>query len=311
MVYFIVNPAAGNGKAIAAVPVIERVMREIGARHTFIHTQKPNDIGRVAPLVDYGEAEAIACVGGDGAVQEYVGLAVGRDVAFAVVPAGSGNDLIYSMPGGGRKFGSFEEKIEHYTRAVAKGGTMRADVVAVGKAGGVDGAGGTGDGKVYFFNIGGTGIDIEVVKDAIPLKRKVGGAAYFISLVKNVATYRFMAMTLTVDGKSESGEYLLVAVCNGAYYGGHLRIAPPAVIDDGKITLCIIRKLPKAKLLAVFPLVKPGRHTNFKEVSFINCSSVELAFEGRRTMNLDGNLCELGGPLSFNILQGAVKLVVP
>ena len=318
MFYFIVNPAAGNGKAMAAVPIISRVMREGGAAHAFIYTSAPDDFARVSAMVDYGAAKAIACVGGDGTVQEYVGLAVGRDVDFAVIPAGCGNDFIYSMPGGGRKFGSFEEKIAYYTRAAVNGATIRADAVEV--RGACAGAGSTGSAREpgatgaacpkYFFNIGGAGIDVNVLKDSIPLKRRFGGASYFISLVKNVATYKPTEITLTVDGKAEKSDYLLMAVCNGAYYGGHLRIAPPAAIDDGKLTLCRISNMPRIKLVAVFPLVKPGRHVGFKEVLFTDCSSVKLEFNGRRTINLDGNLCDFESPLSFEIAKSAVRLVV-
>jgi YegS/Rv2252/BmrU family lipid kinase len=318
MVYFIVNPAAGNGKAKAAVPVIDRLMRYSGEAYSFVHTNKPGDIEWVASQIDYSAAKAIACVGGDGTVQEFVSLAVGRGVDFAVIPAGCGNDLIYSMPGGGQKFNSFDEKIEHYTRAIINGGTMLADIVAVhgsngngNNGNGNNGNGNNGDnGVIYFFNIGGAGIDTEVLKDAILLKKTFAGAAYFMSLIKNVATYKNKEMTLMVDGKAEKGKYLLLAVCNGAYFGGHLRIAPSAIINDGQITLCKITKVPRLKLMAVFPMVKSGRHIVFKEVSQTNCSSVIVEFQGKLVLNLDGNLCEFESPLFFELRKGAVRLVV-
>jgi len=297
LIHFIVNPVAGSGKAETAVPVIEKLMRESGAEYSIIFTQAPGDFARIAGQIDLNTAKTIACVGGDGTVQEYVGLAVQRDISFAVVPAGSGNDLLYSIPGFPGNFRTFEEKTAFYTKKILTGNTIPADIISVNS-------------ERYFFNIGGTGIDIQVLKDAIPLKKTFSGAAYFMSLIKNAITYHAEEMTLTVDGESETGKLLLLAVSNGAYYGGKLQIAPGAMIDDGLITLCKVKNMPRIKLMLMFPLVKPGRHTKLKEVSILNCEEIKLEYHGKKTINFDGNLYEYESPLKFQIIKSAVRLVI-
>ena len=297
MICFVVNPAAGCGKAKAAVPILERYMREKGAECSFIYTQTPGDFARISQQVALGKVKAVACVGGDGTVQEYVGLTVNREIDFSVIPAGSGNDLLYSLPGNQPVARSFEEKIGFHAGKVLRGKTMPADIVAV-------------NGERYFFNIGGTGIDIQVLRDAAPLKKTFGGAAYFFSLIKNVAGYRPQEVTLTIDGQASTTQLLLLAVCNGGYYGGGLRIAPPARIDDGFLTICRVEKMPRLKLMALFPLVKPGWHGRMREVSICNCKEVGLAFSGKKTINFDGNLYEFESPLTFRVLKGAVRLIV-
>ena len=119
-----------------------------------------------------------------------------------------------------------------------------------------------------------------------------------------------MEMTLTVDGVSETDKYVVLAIANGKYYGGNMKIVPSAEIDDGFITLCKVVKMPKLKLMAMFPRVKSGGHAKLKEVSFVNCTSVKLEFEGKKTINLDGNLVDFESPLTFEIAKGAVKLIV-
>jgi len=297
LICFIVNPAAGSGRAATAAAIIERMMQRHGMQHSLVYTRAAGDFSWVAEQIDLEKCSAIACVGGDGTVQEYVGLAVGREISFAVIPAGSANDLLHSVPGSLPRFRTFEEKIEHYVEKLITGRTILADVISVNN-------------QSCFFNIGGTGIDIQVLKDAAPLKKTFGKAAYFLSLVKNVAGYRPEKMTLCVDGISETGDFLLLSICNGAYYGGKLKIAPSASIDDGYITLCKVRKMPRLKLVALFPLVKPGRHDRIKEVSIVSCKEVRLEYDGRKTINFDGNLYELAGPLRFEVLKGAVRLVV-
>jgi len=303
MIYFIVNPAAGSGRAKGAVPVIERIMREHnikpGSDYSLIYTESPGDFTRVSGLIDFNIAKTIVCVGGDGTIQEYVGLAVNKNINFGVIPVGSGNDLILSVPVPeyAQKFSDFEQKIIFYTEKIFTNKIINIDAVSI-------------NGENYFFNIGGTGLDIQVLKDALPLKKFLGGGAYFISLMKNVFTYKAMQMTLTIDGGSETGMFILAAICNGAYYGGNMRICPPAVINDGYITLCRIKNMPRLKMLTVFPKVKSGKHVSLKEVSFVNCSSLKLEFDGRKTINLDGNLVEFESPMTFNIIKDAVKFII-
>ena len=297
MIYFIVNPAAKSGKANSAVPIIDTVMRGSGLEYSFIYTSSPGDIDRVAGLIDFNAVKSIICVGGDGTVQEYVGLAVKRNITFGVIPAGSSNDSLYSIPGYHKKIKNFNERIIFFTKKVIAGNTIYTDVISVNN-------------EKYFFNIGGTGIDINVLKNAEPLKKFFSGAAYFISLIKNIFTYKAMEMTVTVDNKTEKDKFLLLAVCNGAYYGGKLHIAPPAAINDGLITLCKVKKMPKIKLTVLFPSVKPGYHTGFKQVSFIDCSSVKFEFDGKKDINLDGNLFEYESPITFEIIKDAVNFII-
>ena len=384
MIYYIVNPVAGSGKPAAALPIIESVTRASGQAYTILRTEKPEDTERIGGLIDWTRARAVVCVGGDGTVQEYTRLAVDRKKPFGLIPVGSANDLLYSLPGpreeglsyaeaasftetmssaeavsraettssaeaassaetasrvdppfSGRasvymesarseqaspveaspnmsnapaarlirergalpKFHSFEDKITYYTQKIIAGRTTLIDAVRVN------------EGRC-FLNIGGTGMDIQVLKDAIPLKKRFGGGAYFLSLVKNATSYEAREMTLTIDGLAQTEKYCLLAFCNGAYYGGHMRIAPPALIDDGLLTVCIITRVPTLKLVAIFPLVKPGWHDHFKEVSFVNGSVVKLEFEGTRTINFDGNLWDYESPVEFRLLKKAIMFIV-
>ena len=294
MIAFVVNHTARAGKAQLAVPIIERMARERGVDFRLIYAATPGDL---AAEIDIGSLSAIVCVGGDGTAQKYVAHAVRREINFGIIPAGSGNDFLRSVPGAVQSFGTFADKIAHYTAKIFEGNTMPADVVAVNDAD-------------YFLNIGGTGIDIQVLKDAKPLKKALGGAAYLVSLMKNVATYRTQELALTVDGQREAGEFLLLAVANGAYYGGNLHIAPGALINDGLLTLVKVRKMPRLKMMAMFPLVKPGRHVGMREVSLHTCKEVALEYTGSRTINLDGNLQEYASSVTFKVVPGAVRLIV-
>ena len=297
MIYFIVNPIAGFGKAKAAVPIIEGFLNDRNEKFEVVYTEKPGDFARVSKKINLSKAKTVVCVGGDGTVQEYVGLCVNRDVNFGIIPVGSGNDFMYSMPDGMRKFRSFKEKILYHIKEIVSYKTMFVDVMSVNN-------------ERYCLNIGGTGMDIQILKDALPLKKFFGGASYFISLIKNSITYRAEQITLTIDGRVETERFLLLAMCNGAFYGGKLNIAPSAVINDGLMTVCKVKKMPRIKLAALFPLVKPGKHVGIKQVSFVECATITLKYKDKKTINLDGNLIEMKSPVTFEVLKGALRLIV-
>jgi len=338
MIYFIVNPAAGAGRAKAAVPLIEKAMLSGGyvnaggdangddaranrngadgrngnsgyisgsrgnggyggAVYSIIYTDKPDDSDRVSSLIDLDAAKAIICVGGDGTVQEYVGLAIENGVNFGVIPAGCANDLLLSIPECKKRFRSFADKITYYTNRVIQNETIPLDAVLINR-------------ERYFINISGTGLDIQVLQDALPLKKYINGAAYFLALLKNMFTYKATEMTLTIDGRPETGEYILMAVCNGAYYGGNIQVAPKAVPNDGMLTFCKVVNMNKLKIAAMIFSIKPGWHSLFKEVTYVNCSNVKLEFKGKRIINLDGNLIGYESPLLFEIVKNAVNLII-
>ena len=297
MIYFIVNPAAGSGKALAAVRRIKDCMRGPDTKYKIIQTERPDDYERVSGLIDAHSAQAVLCVGGDGIAQEYSGLAISLGVPYGVIPMGSANDLLYSIPGNKPVLKTLEDTVAYYVDSALNEKTVLIDAVSVNE-------------DRYLLNIGGCGIDIKVLEDALPLKKYFGGGAYFLSMIKNAATYKDEAMTITIDGKKEDGAYLLLAAANGSYYGGRMRIVPPAVINDGELTLCVVKKMPRIKRIFVFPLVKPGWHGALREVSYINCKSVKVEFQGVKTVNLDGNLLEYQSPLEFKIMKDAVKFII-
>jgi diacylglycerol kinase family enzyme len=59
----------------------------------------------------------------------------------------------------------------------------------------------------------------------------------------------------------------------------------------------------------LFPSVMSAKHVSLKEVHFINCKKVEIDFEGPQLINIDGNLHEMRGPLVYEIMPGALKVL--
>ncbi len=306
MIYFIVNPAAGSGKSVKAVPYIEEVMTQAGQDYKFIYTNKPKDAETIKSAIDFGIAKAVICVGGDGTIQEVMPLMLNTGIPMGLIPSGSGNDFAGSLEGFRITEGSFEQKIKGYTKKLLTAKAVDTDAVSLkGKPVGRD------DFEQFFFvNISSIGIDAEVAASVPKLKKTFGGAAYLVALIKTIFTYRSSSVRVTADGKRLDDKFLLTAVCNGRFYGGGFMIAPMADLGDGELTVCLVRHMPRLKVLVLFPSAMKGKHTRFKEVLQYNCKKIVMEFEGVRNTNLDGNMFTFKSPIEYEVMRGALRMLI-
>ena len=62
------------------------------------------------------------------------------------------------------------------------------------------------------------------------------------------------------------GKSLLLALCNGEYYGGSYRCAPYAIQDDGLMEVSIVKKVSRLTFLRLVGGYKKGEHiTNYEK----------------------------------------------
>ena len=60
---------------------------------------------------------------------------------------------------------------------------------------------------------------------------------------------------------------LLAAFANTPIYGGGMKIAPRAKMDDGLLDVCVVGGIDPFKLFCLFPTVYAGRHLEVKKSS--------------------------------------------
>ena len=121
-----------------------------------------------------------------------------------------------------------------------------------------------------------------------------------------------MPLSIEIDGKTHKGEYTLVAICNGQYYGGGLHICPQASLSDGKITLCLAKAMSRPKTMTIFPYLVAGQHHRLKAVSFVECEEVCITLaKGAESLSLDGNLYEVVGQDGGSFLPEERRFLSP
>jgi diacylglycerol kinase family enzyme len=168
----------------------------------------------------------------------------------------------------------------------------------------------------HFINIGSFGLSGAVVDSVnrARLAKLFGGAfAFAFHSAVDMLTYRDRTVRIRIDAAvDEIAKISTVAVANGQYFGGGMRVAPAAKPDDGLFDVVIMGGASKSQALADMKLIYTGEHVNNPNVRVVHGRKVMAApvaeTRGRPVLiELDG---ESAGrlPATFEILPRALNL---
>lgn len=283
---FIVNPEACRGKALHRWKRFSALLKKEGLRYGEYYTSRPQEAEEIARRIGPG-SEMVYAVGGDGTLLEVANGLRGFKIPLGLIPFGTGNDL-------GRCLG-VPRDFEGILQMVKNPRLRKIDAGAL-------------NGRV-FCNVVGIGFDGEVALSADNILKGMGGTpAYLLGILKALYTYRAPLMEIDIDGKIIEKRTLLVAVGNGQYYGGGLKVLPQAEQDNGLLEICIIDTLWIGKLFYLLPGVYSGKHINKKEVQILRGRKVKIETDAPVVVQADGEIIT-STPVELEILPGALNFV--
>ncbi|HJQ67134.1 MAG TPA: hypothetical protein VJ816_12185, partial [Gemmatimonadales bacterium] len=122
-----------------------------------------------------------------------------------------------------------------------------------------------------------------------------GFFSYLVPVVKTFASFRPPLFEVEADGFNERGRMMMVEACNGTTAGGSYRFAPDADPADGRIDVCLIRRVGLLRFLAALPRVMKGTHVGMREVAVIRTAQLKIRSpEAPLMLHVDGELREPG-----------------
>jgi diacylglycerol kinase (ATP) len=102
---------------------------------------------------------------------------------------------------------------------------------------------------------------------------------------------------------------VLAAFANAPAYGGGMKIAPQAKMDDGLLDICVVGGADPFKLFCMFPTVYYGRHLSVREVDYFQAERVRVETEHPLDIYADGEYaCRT--PVEVGVHPKALKVVV-
>ena len=125
-----------------------------------------------------------------------------------------------------------------------------------------------------------------------------------------------MKILTSSEGRDESWTVrsdrptLVAAFANAPSFGGGMRIAPRAKMDDGLLDICIVGAVSPSRLLRLFPSVYSGHHLSIPEVEYFQASRVRVETEAPLDVYADGEyVCRT--PVEVGVHRAALKIVTP
>jgi len=291
--HVILNPAAGRGAARRVESIVARAFRAQGWAVDVVRTEGPGHAQVLAAQAVRQGAKHVVAVGGDGTVHEVAnGLLGGNtDAALGVVPIGSGNDFA-------KLLGLFGHDPLH---AVARLVTARSRRFDAGRVAGE-----------WFVNSVGFGFAPAVVKTRNRMQHLRGFLSYLVPVVQTFFQFEPMVFDVTAAGFHERGYMMMIEVCNGTTSGGSYRFAPDADPADGKLDVCLIRRVSLPRFLVAIPRVMRGTHVKMREVALIKTAKLVVRSpEQPLLLHVDGELREPGvNECTVELERGRLNVLV-
>jgi diacylglycerol kinase (ATP) len=93
-----INPHSGNGRGSAVAARVTSYLNLKSAHFHAIAAESAPELSRqIASELDSGKYAGVIAVGGDGLAHLILQVCVPRNVPFAIIPAGTGNDFVRSL----------------------------------------------------------------------------------------------------------------------------------------------------------------------------------------------------------------------
>ncbi|MEK1873834.1 MAG: diacylglycerol kinase family protein [Rhizobium altiplani] len=301
----VLNPASGRrGKKLfwsALRRAIEARFTNLSLRETKGHGDAER-FGR--ELADDG-ADLVIAVGGDGTIGEVAGgiLKSHRPgTAFSFIATGTGCDFARNFPVS-RDPATIANRLTSPTVRQIDAGLLTCD---------------DEDGDTvsrHFANIASFGVSghiVQAVNEAPKGRRLPGPMVFFFHSLLQILRYTPRDIRLRLDGEDiYEGPITAVAVANGAWFGGGMKVAPDADVADGLFDVVIIRGAGRLKVLTLMNSIYSGGHLKSPLVSIHRARLVEAWPIGREPVPIDSDGEAPGQlPARFEILVGALSLKI-
>ncbi|WP_027007447.1 diacylglycerol/lipid kinase family protein [Conexibacter woesei] len=290
----LVNPSAGGGRALKALPAVEAELQRLGLTYRVVQTESVRHAKELA-VAAAAAGETVVPLSGDGLVGAVAAALRHHDGALmGVLPGGRGNDFC-------RTVGIPRDPVA--ACAVLAGGVPTP--VDLGEV-----VSGSHDPQT-FIGIASLGFDSEANRVANAAPAALGPLVYAYGALRALATFRPATFDVAVDRERRTFSGWSVGACNTRFYGGGMKAAPDARLDDGQLDVMMASPRSRTEFLTkILPGVFKGTHTQLKSITMMRGAEVRIAADRPFTVYADGDpIGEL--PATIRAVPGAIQVLLP
>lgn len=310
----IVNPTSADGATEEKWPKIASDLRTHFGPFTVAFTESVGHARILAAETARQGTKLIIACGGDGTISEVANgiIESNAEAEIGILPAGTGSDFRRSI--------GISRNVSEAARELREGRTKTIDAVRVTFINE------SGERETrYSINVASFGMSTEVLDRAasgetkkwLPgfTPRKVGSKiSYATATVQTTLSASPVDVQVQIDdGADRRLRVAEFCVANARYYGGAMKVAPDAKLDDGYFDVVTIGDANAFRLLTNAPRLYFGAHLRMSEVTHALAKQVIA-----RPANKDKEVrVELDGevigrlPSTFQIVPQALRVRFP
>ena len=158
------------------------------------------------------------------------------------------------------------------------------------------------------------GLDARIGTDVSKYKRiphLQGFRAYVASTVVNVVKGISEHYTVELDGETVDGEFTMICVCNGRYYGGGFNPVPEADLTDGLLDVLLVNKVSRTLVPLVIGKYKDGRYAELPHlVKHYRTDHVKIRCDQVTPVNVDGEVL-MAKEVDFRVAEEKIRFFYP
>jgi YegS/Rv2252/BmrU family lipid kinase len=247
---------------------------------------------RAKAVADRGDRMLIVG-GGDGTVSAAASALIGTETALGILALGTLNHFARDL--------GIPTAVDEAARVIAAGAVRRVDVAEM-------------NGKV-FINNSAIGLYPLMVVDRDLQRKRLGRSkrlAMIVASIRTLARFNHQRLTLTVNDDQKRVDTPLLFVGNNDYRTDLRAPGQRDSLDDGQLSVMVMRKNTRRGLIAASIRALFGRS---RPDDMVRIDGVErLRVSSRRSqlaVSLDGEVISAGTPLEYRISKKALRVIAP
>ena len=228
----------------------------------------------------------LVAAGGDGTVRAIARTLIGSETALGILPLGSVMNVARSL--------GIPRDLDDAAAIIADRAIRSIDVGFVEER--------------AFFESTSIGLHAALFREGARFDK--GDRLALLRAVGVALRYRPSRMRIELDDRTVTTRALAVSVANGPYAGLAFTVAPGARLDDGRLDVRVFRGLGKWQLLRHFASIAAGRRAIEPRIDTYRSATVRITAVRPLPVRPDDEP-PLTTPVSFRVLPGALRVVVP
>ena len=280
----LINPGASSGRGMR---VWRKVKRELDARGVPYRKHVLKAPGEATLLVrnlttNLKEDCHLLVLGGDGTLNEVLnGIRDFRHTILSCIRTGSGNDFAANVGVEKDPLKALSQLLDHPMEAGLDYGLIRADEQEPRR----------------FLISCGMGYDADICEEVSRSRLKrilnkvgLGKLVYLMVGIKQIFTRAETDAELYLDNQKpiRIRKLFFVVGMQHPCEGGGVPFCPDADPTDGWMDLCVVRDMPRWKLMLAVAMVYLKKHLLFRNISCHRCKTMRLVAEKPQWVHLDG-----------------------